>query len=109
MHEWSYSAKVLIYHYRAILKGMVPFSLESGAKAREELAKTANLDEEALAYIMELKRTLKARGTVVITNIILFFSTDDQKGQELHHESVQDLDNPDGRAFAWLSQLYMDN
>lgn len=76
MHEWSYSAKVLIYHYRAILKGMVPFSLESGVRGREELAKTANLDDEALAYVMELKKTLKARGTVIDSTVLLFLADD---------------------------------
>lgn len=91
MQEWSYSAKVLIYHYRAILRGMVPFSMDMDTKAISELSRTANLDTDSETYITLLREIVKERGP------------------ELRKDSMTDLDNNEGAHFAWISQLYVDD
>lgn len=60
LQEWTYSAKVLIYHYRAILKGMVPFAPDSEV-SDEQLKKGAGIDEQAMAYINEVKNLIGSR------------------------------------------------
>ena len=57
--EWEYSVKTLIYHFRCILRGMIPFALswkpESGNKAR------ADLDDDAVAFIEGIASIAEAR------------------------------------------------
>ncbi|KAH6981745.1 hypothetical protein BKA56DRAFT_584418 [Ilyonectria sp. MPI-CAGE-AT-0026] len=87
--EWQHSAKVLIYHYRAVLKGMVPFSApwddEQTQKMRE-----CSLDDKALDYIRELQLLIKDRDA------------------ELQKVSREDLTNSRAKPLVWISQLYVD-
>ena len=59
IEEWKYSAENLIYHFRAILRGMIPFAqtweLENGNKAR------ADLDEHAFAFIQSIAQMAHTR------------------------------------------------
>lgn len=61
--EWEHSAKVLIYHYRAVLKGMVPFSASWGDEQTQKM-RECNLDDKALDHIRELQLLIKDRGKV---------------------------------------------
>ncbi|TAQ89928.1 hypothetical protein B7494_g1784 [Chlorociboria aeruginascens] len=45
--EWEYSARNIIYHFRAVVKGMVPFS----QKWTDEMMQLADVDDEAMEYI----------------------------------------------------------
>jgi hypothetical protein len=62
MEEWAFSAKVLIYHYRVILKGMVPFASPLDEKRLQEIEQCAGLDKEAVDYIRHLALMLQKRG-----------------------------------------------
>ncbi|KAK3347095.1 hypothetical protein B0T25DRAFT_553622 [Lasiosphaeria hispida] len=87
--EWEYSAKILIYHYRAILKGMVPFASSWDEGHAEEMRKQCGLDEEAIRYACRLSVVIKNR-------------------DELRQASQEDLDNSSAKPLVWISQLFMD-
>lgn len=60
--EWQHSAKVLIYHYRAILKGMVPFGVAWNTKHAKELRQACQLDDDALNYLNDLSVLITEKG-----------------------------------------------
>lgn len=57
--EWEHSAQILIYHFRCVLKGMVPFSLSwdppSGNRER------AGLDDDSYSYVRRIASLLRDR------------------------------------------------
>lgn len=57
--EWEHSAQILIYHFRCVLKGMVPFSLSwdylNGNRVR------AGLDDDSYSYVQNIASLLKDR------------------------------------------------
>ena len=57
IEEWRASAKNLIYHFRCVLKAMVPFSLLWTAQKQKQ----ANLDNESLSYIKRTAALIEAR------------------------------------------------
>jgi hypothetical protein len=57
IEKWRDSAKNLIYHFRGVLKGMVPF-LESWTP---DMQTSANIDSESLTYIRETAKILEVR------------------------------------------------
>jgi hypothetical protein len=62
IEEWKYSAKILIYHYRVVLKGMIPFAAPWDKKHESDLRHKATLDDEAMAYIRTLTRKVQDPG-----------------------------------------------
>jgi hypothetical protein len=48
--EWRSSAKILIYHYRSIIRGMLPFYQDWTPKMQED----ANLDDESLEFVKKI-------------------------------------------------------
>jgi hypothetical protein len=57
IEEWKASAKNLIYHFRCVLKAMVPFALSWTPQKQ----KHANLDNESLSYIKTMAALIDAR------------------------------------------------
>lgn len=55
--EWRASAKNLIYHFRCVLKGMIPFSPSWNASKQE----LAELDHASLSYIRSMTKLLEER------------------------------------------------
>ena len=60
--EWEYSAKILIYYYRAVLKGMVPFASPWEEKHANEMSRICALDGEALRYVRRVAEIIQCRG-----------------------------------------------
>lgn len=60
MQEWEYSAKVLIDHYRAILKAMVPFASAWDEKRKREMKLHTDIDDNALEYMRCLSTMIQA-------------------------------------------------
>ncbi|KAH7019025.1 hypothetical protein EDB80DRAFT_699706 [Ilyonectria destructans] len=90
IEEWEHSAKILIYHYRAILKGMVPFSTPWDNEQTQRMRSKCSLDEKALDHIRELQLLIKDRDA------------------ELQKVSREDLNNSGAKPLVWISQLYVD-
>ncbi|KAL6409292.1 Sat20 [Ilyonectria robusta] len=86
---WESSAKVLIYHYRVVLKGMVPFSAPWDDEQTQRMRK-CSLDDKALDHIRELQLLIKDRDA------------------ELQKVSREDLTNSRAKPLVWISQLYVD-
>ncbi|KAK4223412.1 hypothetical protein QBC38DRAFT_459354 [Podospora fimiseda] len=57
LEEWQRSAKNLIYHFRVVSKGMVPFS----QTWTQDLQETAGIDDESLAYIRKISTLVASR------------------------------------------------
>jgi len=55
--EWQASAKNLIYHFRCVLKGMVPFSRTWDPDDRER----SHLDQHAMTYIRHMSDKIARR------------------------------------------------
>ncbi|GAB1317026.1 Zn(2)-C6 fungal-type domain-containing protein [Madurella fahalii] len=89
--EWEYSAKILIYHYRAILKGMIPFASTWNDEHARDMRQNCRLDEDAISYVRSLAEVIKSRQF------------------ELRDACQQDLDNSSAKPLVWISQLYMDD
>ncbi|KAK4203007.1 hypothetical protein QBC40DRAFT_337852 [Triangularia verruculosa] len=91
MQEWKHSAKTLIYHYRAVLKGMVPFAATWNDKHATVLRRDCGLDEKALQYVQQMSDIIGGR---------LGFL------KQLTNEGV---DNDAAKPLAWIAQLYVDD
>ncbi|KAH8670610.1 hypothetical protein BGZ61DRAFT_537260 [Ilyonectria robusta] len=91
IQEWRHSVKVLIYYFRCILKGMIPFSAEWSEKHVAQLRRQCSLDEDAIAYLRRLSTIINGRET------------------ELQVASQDDLDNFSAKPLAWISRLYVFN
>jgi ribosomal protein L13 len=64
IEEWEYSARNIIYHFRAIVKGMVPFS----QKWTEEMKQLADVDDEAMEYIKKTSEMIRESGKYASTS-----------------------------------------
>ncbi|KAK0735347.1 hypothetical protein B0T21DRAFT_184667 [Apiosordaria backusii] len=91
IEEWEYSAKILIYHYRAVLKGMVPFAATWNDKHVAELRRECGLDEEALQYTRQMSDIIGSRADL------------------LKQISKENLDNASAKPLVWIAQLYVDD
>ncbi|KAK4171313.1 hypothetical protein QBC36DRAFT_350441 [Triangularia setosa] len=91
MEEWEYSAKILIYHYRAVLKGMVPFAATWNDKHVAELRKECGLDPESLQYARQMSDIIRDRADF------------------LQQISKENLDNASAKPLVWIAQLYVDD
>ncbi|KAK4170968.1 hypothetical protein QBC36DRAFT_350679 [Triangularia setosa] len=91
MEEWEYSAKILIYHYRAVLKGMVPFAATWNDKHVAELRKECGLDPESLLYAHQMSDIIRYRADF------------------LQQISKGNLDNASAKPLVWIAQLYVDD
>lgn len=89
--EWKYSARILIYHYRAVLKGMVPFAATWNDKHVAELRHNCGLDEEALQYARQMSGFIRTRF------------------DSLRRLTKEGLDNDAVRPLAWIARLYIDD
>jgi hypothetical protein len=49
--EWGYSAKIFIYHYRAILRGMIPFASPWDDRHEQEMRQECCLYNAAIEYV----------------------------------------------------------
>jgi hypothetical protein len=110
--EWEYSAKILIYHYRVILKGMTPFASTWNDKHERELRKNCHLDDHAIKYVRSLAEIIKSRGEQYRFDkrwqSPSSRGTDDLE-TELRDACQRDLDNSSAKPLVWISQLYMDD
>lgn len=59
MDEWHSSAKNLLYHFRVIVRGMVPFRCVWSPEMQEK----AGLDDESVAYIQNVASMVAERST----------------------------------------------
>ncbi|KAL2834220.1 hypothetical protein BDW59DRAFT_156162 [Aspergillus cavernicola] len=55
--EWRSSAKNLIWHFRCVVRGMVPFETKWTPEAQQE----AKLDDESLAFVKEICQIVSKR------------------------------------------------
>ena len=62
IQEWGYSAKILIYHYRAILKGMIPFASVWDDSHEKKMREQCGLGDAAVKYIRQVAEIIKDRG-----------------------------------------------
>lgn len=58
--KWNYSASNMLYHYRCVLNGDVPF--RSAKKHPELLRNRDHLDDKAMAFIADLHRMASEEG-----------------------------------------------
>jgi hypothetical protein len=120
IQEWEYSAKILIYHYRVVLKGMIPFAVPWDKKHQRHLRHEANLDDEAMAYIRTLKGKIQERGKsdFIHSSCLFRFMLSPRfapyakicktTGRELHRASEEDISNKAAKPLVWISRLYID-
>ncbi|KAI8649999.1 hypothetical protein NCS56_01451500 [Fusarium sp. Ph1] len=83
---WRASAKYLLYHYRCVMKGTLPFSPSFELKDEEY----ALLDTEAMKYIRKTAALVREREV------------------ELNTLRDRDLDNISVKPLSWISELFLD-
>ncbi|UPL00332.1 hypothetical protein LCI18_011266 [Fusarium solani-melongenae] len=83
---WRASAKYLLYHYRCVMKGTLPFSSSFNLKGEGY----ATLDTEAIKYI---------RNTAALVR---------EREVELNDLRDRDLDNTSVKPLSWISELFLD-
>lgn len=64
--EWRDSAKNLLYHFRCVVKGMIPFSPSWDPNKQNQV----ELDQESLAYIQTMSKILDERSK--FSSMLLF-------------------------------------
>ncbi|KAL4795137.1 hypothetical protein BDV19DRAFT_177499 [Aspergillus venezuelensis] len=85
IEEWQQSAKNLIYVFRCLARGMVPFGLQWS----QEMQKQANLDDEGLAFVRQVSQIV------------------DQRRQELTALSKMSLNNNQVTPLLWIACLFV--
>lgn len=60
--KWEYSAENMLYHYRCVLNGDIPF--RSARRNPELLQRRDNLDEQAMTFIKDLHRLASDEGKI---------------------------------------------
>ncbi|KAK5086716.1 hypothetical protein LTS08_007130 [Lithohypha guttulata] len=83
MSQWRQSAKNLIYHFRVVIVGMLPFSERVAFSA----SAVSRMDSSALAYVNKMRTMLQDRR------------------DEINKLCKNDLDNEQGRPLFWIAQL----
>ncbi|KAI9150893.1 hypothetical protein HJFPF1_10670 [Paramyrothecium foliicola] len=90
--EWIGSAKNLIYHFRAIVRGVSPFKIYAESKiARQDIIDRARLDERAIGYMDRISVVLK------------------EHSGDLREASRVNLDNNEAMPLVWISRLFIDD
>ncbi|KAL4955934.1 hypothetical protein BDW69DRAFT_159704 [Aspergillus filifer] len=84
IEEWQQSAKNLIYVFRCLVRGMVPFGLQWS----QEIQKQANLDDESLAFVTNVSQIV------------------DRRRKELNTLSRMSLNNNEVTPLLWLARLF---
>ena len=84
IQEWGYSAKILIYHYRVILKGMIPFALAWDDNHEKRMREQCRLDDTALKYIRHVGQVIKGRGGWSRTTVISIVNRTGQTTNQKH-------------------------
>lgn len=107
IQEWRHPVKVLIYYFRCILKGMIPFSAEWSEKHVAQLRRQCSLDEDAIAYLRRLSTIINDRGKIITKAITRILTS--PKETELQGASQDDLDNFSAKPLVWISRLYVFN
>ena len=64
--KWRASAKNLLYHYRVVLRGMVPFSPSWDPKKQKQV----ELDAKSLEYIVTMSKIIEQRSKL---RVFFFF------------------------------------
>ena len=112
LEDWEYSAENLLYHFRTVLHGQIPFSQKS-SEANESYAQ-ASVDSKGLEYLGKVSRIVQSRSkcfchphhqlllaeveTILIINIGADFDA-------LRKQEGFKLTTP----YVWLSRLFLDN
>lgn len=84
--EWRHSAKNLLYHFRCVLKGMIPFSPSWDPIHQNQV----ELDQESVAYIKKMSKILGGREAELLN-------------------LREGLDNIQARPLTWLVELFLDD
>lgn len=104
---WRASAKYLLYHYRCVMKGTVPFSSSFNLKDEGY----ALLDTEAMKYIRNTAVLVRERGAVFLASSTYLFTPSADKARsevELNALRDRDLDNISVKPLSWISELFLD-
>jgi hypothetical protein len=107
--EWRASAKNLLYHFRRVLKGMVPFSPSWDPTKQENV----ELDKESLTYIQTMSEILGKRSKPrcipsCLLRMALTLSLPPSEA-ELSNLREEGLDNIKARPLSWLAELFLDD
>ncbi len=101
---WRASAKNLLYHFKCILTGMVPFS-PSYELGKDEVS---GLDDAALKYIERMKALTQARSDSPTSPCDQNRANVTAPVQELASLREVDLDNTQAKPLSWICELFLD-
>ena len=76
IHEWRHAAKVLLYHYRMILKAMIPFQTPWEQWRIDEMTGSADFDQDSANYVKSVIEIKLRRGNAVQIKKAMCFSAD---------------------------------
>lgn len=120
--KWRASAKNLLYHYRVVVRGMVPFSPSWDPEKQKQL----ELDAQSLEYIQTMSKIIVQRSksffftftslvhirvflplvmSMPSTNTLLIFTPSEAELSALREERG---DNSSARPLVWLVELFLD-
>ncbi|KAL4971064.1 uncharacterized protein BDV14DRAFT_194844 [Aspergillus stella-maris] len=103
IEEWQQSAKNLIYVFRCLARGMVPFGLQWS----EEMQKRAKLDDEGLAFVRQVSRIVDQRRESLAQNSLNLDLTRMASDDELVALSKMSLNNNEVTPLLWIARLFV--
>lgn len=89
--DWQKPAVVILYHWRAILRGQLRFTTPWTAVERDRLRQNHKLDDDSVHGVNQLNDLIQ------------------QRKAELEQAASIELENKKAQPLAWLSHMWMDD